>query len=128
MSIPNFLISQTYVHMTTWFILIFLYVFVLIMHKDTKGRKIVHLIIWIMYICVTITGFALYYLMINSDLLVGYTVKVISGIAFIVFAEMTIIRANKKKKFQIPLVISFALIIFMMFMGYYLPMGMDMFH
>lgn len=128
MVLPSFLISQTYTHMTAWFLLLFLYFFVLIMYKGTKGRKITHYVVRIMYIIVLITGGALYYIMMHSDHWLAYIIKAISGIIFIICAEITIVRANKGKKFLVPLSISVALIAFMMFMGYYLPMGMDMFH
>lgn len=128
MILPSFLISQTYTHMTAWFLLLFLYFFVLIMYKETKGRKITHLIVRLMYIVVIITGGALYYVMMHSDHWLAYMIKVASGIIFIILAEITIVRANKNKKYLLPFLSSLAVIGFMLFMGYYLPMGMDMFH
>lgn len=128
MMLPSFLISQTYTHMTSWFILLFLYFFVLIMYKGTKGRKITHMLVRIMYIVVMITGGSLYYVMMHSDHWLAYILKLSAGILFILLAEITIVKANKNKKFQIPFLASLAMIVFMMFMGYYLPMGMDMFH
>lgn len=126
--LPGFLISQTYTHMTSWFILLFFYFFILIMYKGTKGRKIMHILVRVMYVVVIITGGSLYYVMMHSDHWLAYIFKIIAGVLFIILAEITIIRANKSKKFQIPFLSSLAMIIFMMFMGYYLPMGMDMFH
>lgn len=128
MVLPSILVSQTYTHMISWFILLFLFFFVLIMHKGSKERKILHMIIRFMYVIVIITGGALYLLMMNSDLSFVYMLKVIAGIAFIALAEITIIRANKSKKYQIPFLLSLAMIFLMMILGYYLPMGMDMFH
>lgn len=128
MVLPSFLISQTYTHMASWFILLFLYFFVLVMYKGSKERRITHMIVRVMYIVVMITGGALYYLMMNTDHWLAYIIKAVAGVIFIIFAEITVVRANKEKTYLIPFLISLALIGFMMVMGYYLPMGMDMFH
>lgn len=128
MTLPSFLVSQTYTHMISWFILLFFYFFVLIMYKGTTGRKITHMIVRFMYIIVLITGGSLFYLMMHSEHWLAYLIKLSAGVLFIVLAEITIVRANKSKKFQIPFLASLIFIVFMMFMGYYLPLGMDMFH
>lgn len=128
MALPSILVSQTYIHMFSWFVLLFLFFFVLIMHKGSKERKILHMIVRLMYVIVIITGGALYVLMMNSDLSFVYVLKVIAGLVFIALAEITMIRANKSKKFQIPFLLSLVMIVLMMILGYYLPMGMDMFH
>lgn len=128
MALPSILVSQTYTHMFSWFVLLFLFFFVLIMHKGSNGRKILHMIVRLMYVIVIITGGALYVLMMNSDLSFVYILKVVAGLIFIVLVEITIIRANQSKKFQIPFLLSLVMIFLMMILGYYLPMGMDMFH
>lgn len=128
MVLPDILVSQTYTHMFSWFILLFLFFFVLIMHKGSKERKILHMIIRFMYVIVIITGGALYVLMMNSELWVVYILKVIAGLIFITLVEITVTRANQSKKFQTPFLFSLSMILLMMILGYYLPMGMDMFH
>ncbi|GEK33652.1 DUF1516 family protein [Kurthia sibirica] len=118
--------SVTTLHIFSWFILIFLFIFLLIMHKGTTGRKVMHTIIRIWYFVVMYTGGALYIQkMFSSDAIV-YLVKILFGLSFLLLAELTIMRANKQKKIEKYLFAMSILMLIMMTIGFYLPLGMNL--
>lgn len=118
--------SVTSTHIFSWFILISLFVFLLIMHRGTKGRRIMHAFIRIWYVVVIYTGVALYVTKMYSSDAIVYVIKVLCGLLFLTLVEITIVRANKKKKIEKFLIALFCLILVMMTIGFYLPLGMNL--
>ncbi len=114
-------------HMTAWFLAVVLFFIALGLHKSgkQKGFKVLQMIIRVMYILILVTGgmmiFDLY------QISGGYIAKALAGLAVIGLIEMILGGISKGKKtgaLWIAFAVAFALVLYL---GFSLPMGTDLF-
>ncbi|GKW45114.1 YisL family protein [Planococcus sp. NCCP-2050] len=120
----DFLTETTHVHITTWVIGIVLVLVAAFMNRDSKGRKIVHMILRLFYILIIITGLALFIEWSSSDAM-QYGLKFLFGLLTIGMMEMVLVRSKKQKPVTLFWVL-FAVFLFVtMFFGFKLPVGIN---
>lgn len=120
----DFLTETTHVHITTWVIGILLFLVAAFMNRDSKGRKIVHMILRLFYILIIITGLALFIEWSSSDAM-QYGLKFLFGLLTIGMMEMVLVRSKKQKPVTLFWVL-FAVFLFVtMFFGFKLPVGIN---
>ncbi|WP_203339300.1 YisL family protein [Planococcus beijingensis] len=118
--------DTTHLHITTWVIAIVLFLIAAFMQRDSKGRKILHMVLRLFYILIIITGLTLFIEWSSSDPMV-YGIKFLLGILTIGMMEMVLVRSKKQKPVTMFWAL-FALFLFAtMFVGFMLPVGMDFF-
>lgn len=118
--------DTTHLHITTWVIGIVLFLIAAFMQRDSKGRKILHMVLRLFYILIIITGLTLFIEWSSSDPMV-YGIKFLLGILTIGMMEMVLVRSKKQKPVTMFWAL-FALFLFAtMFIGFMLPVGMDFF-
>jgi RsiW-degrading membrane proteinase PrsW (M82 family) len=118
--------DTTHLHITTWVIAIVLFLIAAFMQRDSKGRKILHMVLRLFYILIIITGLTLFIEWSSSDPMV-YGIKFLLGILTIGMMEMVLVRSKKQKPVTMFWAL-FALFLFAtMFIGFMLPVGMDFF-
>ena len=120
----DFLTDTTHLHITTWVIGIVLFLVAAFMNRDSKGRKIVHMILRLFYILIIITGLALFIEWSSSDAM-QYGLKFLFGLLTIGMMEMVLVRSKKQKPVTLFWVL-FAVFLFVtMFFGFKLPVGIN---
>lgn len=120
----DFLTETTHVHITSWVIGIVLFLVAAFMHRDSKGRKIVQMILRLFYILIIITGLALFIEWSSSDPML-YGFKFLFGLLTIGMMEMVLVRSKKQKPVTLFWVL-FAVFLFVtMFFGFKLPVGIN---
>ena len=109
--------DTTHLHITTWVIAIVLFLIAAFMQRDSKGRKILHMVLRLFYILIIITGLTLFIEWSSSDPMV-YGIKFLLGILTIGMMEMVLVRSKKQKPVTMFLAL-FALFLFAtMFVGF----------
>lgn len=120
----DFLTDTTHLHITTWVIGIVLFLVAAFMNRDSKGRKIVHMILRLFYILIVISGLALFIAHSSFDAM-QYGLKFLFGLLTIGMMEMVLVRSKKQKPVTLFWVL-FAVFLFVtMFFGFKLPIGID---
>lgn len=118
--------QTTHLHITTWVIAVVLFLVAAFMHRDSKGRKILHMVLRLFYILIIITGLTLFIEWSSSDPMV-YGIKFLLGVLAIGMMEMVLVRSKKQKPVTMFWAL-FALFLFAtMFVGFMLPIGLDFF-
>lgn len=122
----DFLTDTTHLHITTWVIAILLFLGAAFMNPESKGRKIVHMVLRLFYILIIITGLALFIEWSSSDAM-QYGMKFLFGVLTIGMMEMVLVRSKKQKSVTLFWVL-FAVFLFVtMFFGFKLPVGINLF-
>lgn len=122
----EFLTETTHLHITTWVIAIVLFLGAAFMNPESKGRKIVHMVLRLFYILIIITGLALFIEWSSSDAM-QYGLKFLFGILTIGMMEMVLVRGKKRKSTTLFWIL-FAVFLFVtMFYGFKLPIGIKLF-
>lgn len=120
----DFLTDTTHLHITTWVIGIVLFLVAAFMNRESKGRKIVHMILRLFYILIIISGLALFIAHSSFDAM-QYGLKFLFGLLTIGMMEMVLVRSKKQKPVTLFWVL-FAVFLFVtMFFGFKLPIGID---
>lgn len=120
----DFLTDTTHLHITTWVIGIVLFLVAAFMNRESKGRKIVHMILRLFYILIVISGLALFIAHSSFDAM-QYGLKFLFGLLTIGMMEMVLVRSKKQKPVTLFWVL-FAVFLFVtMFFGFKLPIGID---
>ncbi len=118
--------ETTHLHITTWVVAVILFLVAAFMQRDSKGRKILHMVLRLFYILIIITGLTLFIEWSSSDPMV-YGIKFLLGIVTIGMMEMVLVRSKKQKPVTMFWAL-FALFLFAtMFVGFMLPIGLDFF-
>lgn len=118
--------DTTHLHITTWVVAVVLFLIAAFMQRDSKGRKILHMVLRLFYILIIITGLTLFIEWSSSDPMV-YGIKFLLGILTIGMMEMVLVRSKKQKPVTMFWAL-FALFLFAtMFVGFMLPVGLDFF-
>lgn len=122
----GFLTDTTHLHITTWVIGIVLFLAAAFMARESKGRKIVHMVLRLFYILIIITGLTLFIEHSAGDAMM-YGLKFLFGIVTIGMMEMVLVRSKKQKPVTMFWAL-FAVSLFVtMFLGFLLPIGLDLF-
>lgn len=120
----DFLTETTHLHITAWVVGIVLFLTAAFMNRESKGRKIVHMILRLFYILIIISGLALFIEWSSSDAM-QYGMKFLFGLLTIGMMEMVLVRSKKQKPVTLFWVL-FAVFLFVtMFFGFKLPVGIN---
>jgi peptidoglycan/LPS O-acetylase OafA/YrhL len=120
----DFLVNSTHVHITTWVIGLVLFLIAASMHRESKGRKILHMVLRLFYVLIIITGLALFIEYSSNDAM-QYGMKFLFGILTIGMMEMVMVRSKKQKPTTMFWVLFLVFLIVTMFFGFRLPIGID---
>lgn len=120
----DFLTDTTHVHITTWVVAIVLFLVAAFMDRESKGRKILHMILRLFYILIIITGLALFIEWSSSDAM-QYGMKFLFGILTIGMMEMVLVRSKKQKPVTLFWILFAVFLLVTMFFGFKLPVGFD---
>lgn len=118
----DFLTDTTHLHITTWVIAIVLFLAAAFMNPESKGRKIVHMVLRLFYILVIITGLALFISNSSFDAM-QYGLKFLFGLLTIGMMEMVLVRGKKQKSVTLFWVLFAVFLLVTMFYGFKLPIG-----
>ena len=118
---------MVHAHMTTWFLAIILFFVALGLHKSgkEKGFKVVKMILRVLYILILATGIGLLFSLSTIGLL--YILKVAVGLWVIAMIEIILGRTAKKENTQILWVQFIIAIVLVLYLGFSLPLGTDLF-
>src|SRR5690606_1008362 len=94
------------------------------MNPESKGRKIVHMILRLFYILIIITGLALFIAWSSSDAM-QYGIKLLFGILTIGMMEMVLVRGKKGKSVTMFWILFAVFLLVTMFYGFRLPIGFN---
>lgn len=120
----GFLTDTTHLHITTWVIGIVLFLVAAFMNRESKGRKIVHMILRLFYVLIIISGLALFIEWSSSDAM-QYGLKFLFGLLTIGMMEMVLIRSKKQKSVTLFWVLFVVFLFVTMFFGFKLPVGIN---
>lgn len=118
--------QTTHLHITTWVIAVVLFLIAAFMQRDSKGRKILHMVLRLFYILIIITGLTLFIEWSSSDPML-YGIKFLLGVLTIGMMEMVLVRSKKQKPVTMFWVLFAVFLFATMFIGLMLPIGMDFF-
>ena len=118
--------QTTHLHITTWVIAVVLFLVAGFMHRDSKGRKIMHMVLRLFYILIIISGLTLFIEWSSSDPMV-YGIKFLLGVLTIGMMEMVLIRSKKQKPVTMVWAFFVLFLFATMFIGFMLPIGLDFF-
>ncbi|RNF38142.1 YisL family protein [Planococcus salinus] len=120
----DFLTDTTHLHITTWVIALIVFLVAAVMGRESKGRKILHMVVRLFYILIIITGLALFIEWSSSDAM-QYGLKFLFGILTIGMMEMVLVRSKKQKPVTLFWIL-FAVFFFVtLFFGFKLPIGIN---
>ncbi|ANU27746.1 YisL family protein [Planococcus versutus] len=120
------LTDTTHLHITTWVVAVILFLVAAFMQRDSKGRKIVHMVLRLFYVLIIITGLALFIEWSSSDPMT-YGIKFLLGLLTIGMMEMVLIRSKKQKPVTMFWALFVLFLLATMFIGFMLPVGLDFF-
>lgn len=120
----DFLTETTHLHITTWVIAIVLFLAAAFMNWESKGRKILHMVLRLFYILIIITGLTLFIEWSSSDPML-YGVKFLLGVLTIGMMEMVLVRSKKQKPVTMFWILFAVFLFATMFFGFKLPVGIN---
>lgn len=118
----GFLTDTTHLHIFTWVVGIVLFVVAAVMPKESKGRKITHMIARLFYVLILLSGIFLFFAHSSLDAAL-YGMKFLAGLIVIGLMEMVLVRSVKGKKVSGLWVAFFIVLLITLYLGFYLPMG-----
>lgn len=122
----GFLTDTTHLHITMWVVGIVLFLVAAFMHRDSKGRKIVHMITRLVYVLIIITGLTLFVAHSSSDAML-YGLKFLFGLLTIGMMEMVLVRGKKQKPVTLFWALFAVFLLVTLFLGFKLPIGLNFF-
>lgn len=120
----GFLTDTTHLHITTWVIALVVFLVAALMHPESKGRKILHMVLRLFYILIIITGLTLFVAHSSFDPM-EYGLKFLFGILTIGMMEMVLVRSKKQKPVTLFWVLFAVFLFATMFYGFRLPIGFN---
>ena len=120
----GFLTDTTHLHITTWVVGIVLFLVAAFMHRDSKGRKIVHMITRLIYVLIIITGLTLFIEHSSYEAML-YGLKFLFGLLTIGMMEMVLVRGKKQKPVTIFWALFAVFLLVTLFLGFKLPIGFN---
>lgn len=118
--------QTTHLHITTWVIAVVLFLVAAFMQRDSKGRKILHMVLRLFYVLIIITGLTLFIEWSSSDPML-YGIKFLLGVLTIGMMEMVLVRSKKQKPVTMFWALFAVFLFATVFIGFMLPIGMDFF-
>ncbi|MDQ0429043.1 MULTISPECIES: YisL family protein [Caryophanaceae] len=118
--------QTTHLHITTWVVAVILFLIAAFMQRDSKGRKILHMVLRLFYVLIIITGLTLFIEWSSSDPML-YGIKFLLGVLTIGMMEMVLVRSKKQKPVTMFWALFAVFLFATMFIGFMLPIGMDFF-
>lgn len=118
--------QTTHLHITTWVVAVVLFLIAAFMQRDSKGRKILHMVLRLFYVLIIITGLTLFIEWSSSDPML-YGIKFLLGVLTIGMMEMVLVRSKKQKPVTMFWALFAVFLFATMFIGFMLPIGMDFF-
>lgn len=122
----GFLTDTTHLHITMWVVGIVLFLVAAFMHRDSKGRKIVHMITRLVYFLIIITGLTLFVAHSSFDAML-YGLKFLFGLLTIGMMEMVLVRGKKQKPVTLFWALFAVFLLVTLFLGFKLPIGFNFF-
>lgn len=122
----GFLTDTTHLHITMWVVGIVLFLVAAFMHRDSKGRKIVHMITRLIYVLIIITGLTLFIEHSSYDAML-YGLKFLFGLLTIGMMEMVLVRGKKQKPVTLFWALFAVFLLVTLFLGFKLPIGFNFF-
>lgn len=116
-------LASTHLHITSWVVGIILFFVAVFLVNGSKGQKITHMVLRLVYVFVILTGVALFMVGMDSDMGMLYGFKFLGGILIIGMMEMILVRMKKQKPTTMFWVLLFVLLFITMFLGFKLPLG-----
>ena len=116
------LTDTTHLHITTWVIALVLFLVAAFMDRNSKGRKITHMVLRLFYILVLITGLTLFIAHSSADAM-QYGLKFLFGLLTIGMMEMVLVRSKKQKPTTLFWILFAVFLLVTMFFGFKLPIG-----
>lgn len=120
----GFLTDTTHLHITMWVVGIVLFLVAAFMHRDRKGRKIVHMITRLIYVLIIITGLTLFIEHSSYDAML-YGLKFLFGLLTIGMMEMVLVRGKKQKPVTLFWALFAVFLLVTLFLGFKLPIGFN---
>lgn len=120
------LTDTTHLHITTWVVAVILFLVAAFMQRDSKARKIMHMVLRLFYVLIIITGLTLFIEWSSADPML-YGIKFLLGILTIGMMEMVLVRSKKQKSVTMFWALFAVFLFATMFIGFMLPVGMDFF-
>ncbi|MDE0582047.1 YisL family protein [Planococcus sp. 11815] len=120
----GFLTDTTHLHITMWVVGIVLFLVAAFMHRDSKGRKIVHMITRLIYVLIIITGLTLFIEHSSYDAML-YGLKFLFGLLTIGMMEMVLVRGKKQKPVTLFWALFAVFLLVTLFLGFKLPIGFN---
>ncbi len=118
----GFLTDSTHLHITAWLVGIVLFLIAAFMHRDSKGRKILHMVARLFYVLIIITGLALFIAHSSYDAML-YGLKFLFGLLTVGMMEMVLVRGKKQKPVTMFWALFVVFLLITMFLGFSLPVG-----
>lgn len=118
-------LASTHLHITTWVIGIILFFVAVTLKNGSKGQKITHMVLRLIYVFILLTGVALFMAGMDFDMGMLYGFKLIAGVLIIGMMEMILVRMKKHKATTMFWVLLFVFLFITMFLGFKLPMGIN---
>ncbi|MER2089460.1 YisL family protein [Sporosarcina sp. JAI121] len=118
--------NTTHLHIFTWVVGIILFLIAAGMDKESKGRKILHMIARLFYVLILISGALLFFKYSSNDAAL-YGVKFLLGFLTIGMMEMVLVRSTKNKSVKTVWILFFVFLLATLFLGFKLPVGIDWF-
>ncbi|REB11190.1 DUF1516 family protein [Sporosarcina sp. BI001-red] len=120
------LTSSTHLHIFSWVVGIILFVIATGQPLDSKGRKVLKMVLRVFYILIIVTGVALFIKLMSGDAAL-YGVKFIFGILTIGMMEMVLARQAKNKPTQLFWILFIISVLVTVGLGFHLPFGIQLF-
>ncbi|ALS78052.1 MULTISPECIES: YisL family protein [Planococcus] len=118
--------DTTHLHITTWVVAVILFLIAAFMQRDSKGRKILHMVLRLFYVLIIITGLTLFIAHSSYDAML-YGIKFLLGVLTIGMMEMVLVRSKKQKPVTMFWALFVLFLLATMFIGFMLPIGLDFF-
>lgn len=120
------LTSSTHLHIFSWVVGIIVFLIAATQPLDSKGRKILKMVLRVFYILIIGTGLALFIKYMSGDAAL-YGVKFLFGILTIGMMEMVLARQGKNKSAQLFWILFAISVLVTVALGLHLPFGLKLF-
>lgn len=120
----GFLSDTTHLHIFTWVVGIILFLVAAVMPKESKGRKVTHMIVRLFYVLIILSGLFIFIAHSSLDSAL-YGMKFLAGIIVILAMELTLVRSRKGKSVNGLWVVFFVVLLATLYLGFYLPVGQN---
>jgi len=111
-------------HLTSILIAIILFFVSASMQAGSKGQKVTHMILRVFYILIIVSGGIVFSSSMAGTMAMQYGLKLVGGLLVIGMMEILLVRKEKGKSTGTPWVLLLIFLIFTIYMGFHLPLGL----